>query len=85
MRYAGLPEKGVVYTREEVVESCLRLADFSVSKRILSMRILDIGCGRGEWLETLASKGYDGTGIDLNQEMIKVPCFQKIMFFLPQK
>jgi len=33
--------------------------------------ILDIGCGRGEWLETLASKGYDGTGIDLNQEMIK--------------
>lgn len=32
--------------------------------------ILDIGCGRGEWLELLAEYGYKGIGVDLNAEAI---------------
>jgi O-antigen chain-terminating methyltransferase len=33
--------------------------------------ILDLGSGRGEWLEVLAERGYCGRGVDLNREMVK--------------
>lgn len=33
--------------------------------------LLDIGCGRGEWLELLKEKGYKARGIDLNRIMIQ--------------
>lgn len=33
--------------------------------------ILDLGSGRGEWLEVLAERGYRGRGVDLNREMLK--------------
>ncbi len=28
--------------------------------------LIDLGCGRGEWLELLKTEGYDAIGIDLN-------------------
>jgi 2-polyprenyl-3-methyl-5-hydroxy-6-metoxy-1,4-benzoquinol methylase len=33
-------------------------------------RVLDIGCGRGEWLELMKTQGIRATGIDLNGEMV---------------
>lgn len=33
--------------------------------------ILDLGSGRGEWLEVLAEHGYRARGVDLNQGMLK--------------
>lgn len=36
------------------------------------MPLLDVGCGRGEWLALLAEHGYRGRGIDLNPVMVKV-------------
>ena len=33
--------------------------------------ILDLGCGRGEWLETLASQSYHPKGVDLNRAMVR--------------
>jgi len=33
--------------------------------------ILDVGCGRGEWLELLGDSGYAAKGIDLNRVMIE--------------
>jgi len=33
--------------------------------------LLDIGCGRGEWLELLKEKGYKAQGVDLNRIMIQ--------------
>lgn len=33
--------------------------------------VLDIGCGRGEWLELLKENQMDALGIDLNQSMVK--------------
>jgi len=33
---------------------------------------LDLGCGRGEWLELLAENGFNACGVDLDDEMLKV-------------
>ncbi|MBV8886715.1 MAG: class I SAM-dependent methyltransferase [Chroococcidiopsidaceae cyanobacterium CP_BM_RX_35] len=33
--------------------------------------ILDIGCGRGEWLELLHKSGYTAHGLDINRSMIE--------------
>lgn len=33
--------------------------------------ILDLGSGRGEWLEVLQERGYRGRGVDLNRGMLK--------------
>ena len=35
------------------------------------IRVLDVGCGRGEWLELLGEKGYSAKGIDLNRIMVE--------------
>jgi O-antigen chain-terminating methyltransferase len=32
--------------------------------------ILDVGCGRGEWLELLRESGYTARGLDLNRVMV---------------
>ncbi len=37
---------------------------------IPSLPILDVGCGRGEWLQLLQKSGYSARGIDLNRVMI---------------
>jgi SAM-dependent methyltransferase len=34
--------------------------------------VLDIGCGRGEFLELLRTHGISGRGLDLNHEMVEV-------------
>jgi 2-polyprenyl-3-methyl-5-hydroxy-6-metoxy-1,4-benzoquinol methylase len=34
--------------------------------------VLDVGCGRGEFLDLLASRGIVARGIDLNEEMVEV-------------
>jgi 2-polyprenyl-3-methyl-5-hydroxy-6-metoxy-1,4-benzoquinol methylase len=33
--------------------------------------VLDVGCGRGEFLEILAARGVPGRGVDLNHEMVE--------------
>lgn len=35
------------------------------------MPIVDLGCGRGEWLELLKEEGYRATGVDTNQVLIE--------------
>jgi O-antigen chain-terminating methyltransferase len=32
--------------------------------------VLDVGCGRGEWLELLVEHGYTAKGVDLNRIMV---------------
>ena len=34
-------------------------------------RGVDLGCGRGEWLEILDREGFDATGIDLDEGMLQ--------------
>lgn len=38
--------------------------------------ILDVGCGRGEWLELLGESGYTARGLDINRVMIE-QCLNK--------
>ena len=42
----------------------------SISVEAIGM-IVDLGCGRGEWLSLLEENGYYGIGIDLNSESLK--------------
>lgn len=34
------------------------------------MPILDVGCGRGEWLELLRDEGFQARGVDLNRVLV---------------
>lgn len=34
-------------------------------------RALDVGCGRGEWLQVVCSEGIDGYGVDLDAGMLE--------------
>jgi O-antigen chain-terminating methyltransferase len=34
--------------------------------------LLDLGCGRGEWLELLKDNGFNGRGVDTNRMMVKL-------------
>lgn len=34
------------------------------------LQAVDLGCGRGEWLELLRRAGFDGQGVDLDQGML---------------
>lgn len=38
---------------------------------VAAPRIVDVGCGRGEWLELVASKGMDAHGVDLDERMLR--------------
>lgn len=40
------------------------------------LKALDLGCGRGEWLELLGEWGVDAQGIDLDAAMLSI-CFEK--------
>ncbi len=39
-------------------------------------KVLDLGCGRGEFLDLLRENGIDGEGVDLNGQMIDI-CLDK--------
>ena len=54
---------------EEAIRA--RLADF-VPYFEGQRNVLDIGCGRGEFLDLLRERGISGQGLDLNPEMIEV-------------
>lgn len=57
-------------SREEIL---VRLKEYSSHLAFLrdrdrqELRIVDLGCGRGEWLEVLREEGFDALGIDNNE------------------
>jgi 2-polyprenyl-3-methyl-5-hydroxy-6-metoxy-1,4-benzoquinol methylase len=39
-----------------------------IDQRIGKEKIVEVGCGKGHFLETLLAKGFDGSGFDTNYE-----------------
>lgn len=63
-------EKQLRGSREEIIRRLGFYIDFLPAKES-HPHILDLGCGRGEWLEVLYGLGYSSVGIDENSDMVK--------------
>jgi SAM-dependent methyltransferase len=60
-------------TREDIKQRAahyLTMLDSTDIKQTNGL-VLDLGCGRGEWLEVLGEQGYRSRGIDLNRVMVE--------------
>ncbi|HJP97618.1 MAG TPA: methyltransferase domain-containing protein [Rhodanobacteraceae bacterium] len=63
-RFRGSSE--LIASRCEVYVPIIQLA----VERAHGGPVLDIGCGRGEWLKVLGERGLEARGIDLNETMV---------------
>lgn len=57
-------------SREEILlrlRPYLAHLDFLKERNEKSLRIVDLGCGRGEWLEVLREGGFPALGVDINE------------------
>jgi len=60
----------------ELIKSRLKVylpfvTPFLKQKAVSSHRALDLGCGRGEWLELLTEQGFIAQGVDLDEGMLE--------------
>jgi O-antigen chain-terminating methyltransferase len=62
--YRGTRED--IKSRQSVYLDHLRRIDLTKTKTA----VIDVGCGRGEWLELLAENGIPALGVDANEGMI---------------
>ncbi len=58
--------------REQIVQELAAYIPYLIAKNInfSETPVLDVGCGRGEWLEILKSKQVRSSGIDINKTMV---------------
>ncbi len=59
-------DRETIYERLKVYIPVLEAANMDYEAQIL-----DVGCGRGEWLDLLHSCGYKAKGIDINRVMLE--------------
>ena len=59
--------RGALYDRVEKQAMDRLLPDAGKGKRLL-----DVGCGTGHWSAYFARKGFDVTGVDISEQMIRV-------------
>lgn len=54
-------------SREEIAKRLVKyLPDAETATARTNKQVLDLGCGRGEWLETLRQRGIGAVGVDFN-------------------
>ncbi len=70
-RYAGFENRFRGYEAEVKKQQVSYLPYFKKKGKVL-----DLGCGRGEFLELLEKNGIKGVGIDINDQMIDI-CLEK--------
>jgi SAM-dependent methyltransferase len=66
------PEFVSAYTNEHVVSPHLQDEATEFAQSIPGKRILDLGCGPGQYARLFAEIGYNVTGLDYSEEMIKI-------------
>ncbi len=57
----------------ELIKSRLRIyLPFVIPLKAIydDCRVIDLGCGRGEWLELMADEGFEAHGVDLDESML---------------
>ncbi len=63
-------------TRREIKQGLTHylpvFADLREQQSLANLPVVDLGCGRGEWLELMREQGWQGQGIDLNPVMVEV-------------
>jgi len=57
-------------SRDEIKES-LKVYLPHLGKSATDATVLDVGCGRGEWLDLLREHNFSGRGFDVNQVMVE--------------
>ena len=57
-------------TQEEIKERFRTYLPHIKSMDVADMPIVDLGCGRGEWLELLKGEGYRALGVDTNRVLL---------------
>jgi SAM-dependent methyltransferase len=67
-------------TREEIKERLRVYLPFALHCQELydECKILDLGCGRGEWLELMSENGFKAFGVDLDDGMLDA-CREKAL------
>lgn len=54
--FKGSPGHGVVYTRPSVVQLCFDLAEYVSNRDLTGIRVLDVGCGYGQFIAEAARR-----------------------------
>ena len=59
-------------TREEIMDRLRAYDDFlqPLIEDFPNAEVVDLGCGRGEWIEKMQSMGFVAHGVDLNEVML---------------
>jgi len=53
-------------SKKEIKAKLKKYIPLVKNMKIKNKKLLDCGCGRGEWLELISEEGYDITGVDIN-------------------
>lgn len=59
----------------ELIKSRLRIyLPFVIPLKAIydDCRVIDLGCGRGEWLELMVEEGFEAHGVDLDESMLAI-------------
>ena len=58
-------------SREQIRERLDRYVKYAEVFRATGLPVIDLGCGRGEWLEMLRERGLNAKGVDANHAMVE--------------
>lgn len=67
--YRTMPLDKIPWNLESPPETLVQLVE---SKRLKPCRIIDLGCGAGNYILYLATKGFEVTGLDISQPAIEI-------------
>ena len=89
--YAISEARAVLHDRRR--KALLKLVEYAQEQENVEpadFRVLDVGCGRGEFMRLLRSKGFQVEGVDLDPECVAIsqqhgPCRQSTVEELPEK